>query len=109
MADDVMIMYLGHEVEDGPVDAIFHRPRHPYTRSLLRSIPSVLAEPRSRLATIAGSIPHPYARPPGCPFHPRCSDAIAGVCNRTFPAEVAIDEYHDVACHLYVARESAAA
>ena len=74
MADDVVVMYLGHEVEKGPVDAIFHAPRHPYTRALLRSIPSVLAEPRSRLATIAGSIPHPYARPPGCPFHPRCPD-----------------------------------
>ena len=75
MADDVVVMYLGHEVEKGPVDAIFHAPRHPYTRALLRSIPSVLAEPRARLATIAGSIPHPYARPGGCPFHPRCPDA----------------------------------
>ena len=75
MADDVVVMYLGHEVEKGPVDAIFHAPRHPYTRALLRSIPSVLAEPRARLATIAGSIPHPYARPGGCPFHPRCNDA----------------------------------
>ena len=77
MADDVVVMYLGHEVENGPVDAIFHAPRHPYTRALLRSIPSVLAEPRARLATIAGSIPHPYARPAGCPFHPRCPDFIA--------------------------------
>jgi oligopeptide/dipeptide ABC transporter ATP-binding protein len=95
------VMYLGHEVEKGPVDAIFHAPRHPYTRSLLRSIPSVLAAPRARLATIAGSIPHPYARPSGCPFHPRCTDHIAGVCEKSFPAEVAIAEHHDVACHLY--------
>ena len=101
MADDVVVMYLGHEVEKGPVDAIFHAPRHPYTRSLLRSIPSVLAEPRSRLATIAGSIPHPYARPSGCPFHPRCPDLIAGVCEKTFPAEVAIGDGHGVACHLW--------
>ena len=85
MADDVVVMYLGHEVEKGPVDAIFHAPRHPYTRALLRSIPSVLAEPRARLATIAGSIPHPYARPGGCPFHPRCHDAIAGVCEQDVP------------------------
>ena len=101
MTDDVVVMYLGHEVEKGPVDAIFHAPRHPYTQSLLRSIPSVLAEPRSRLATIAGSIPHPYARPPGCPFHPRCSEYIAGVCEKSFPAEVAIADRHDVACHIY--------
>ncbi len=109
MADDVVVMYLGHEVEKGPVDAIFHAPRHPYTRSLLRSIPNVLAEPRARLATIAGSIPHPYARPPGCPFHPRCPDHIVGVCEKAFPAEVVIDERHDVACHLYTKRAEAAA
>ncbi|MEJ0018286.1 MAG: ABC transporter ATP-binding protein [Acetobacteraceae bacterium] len=109
MTDDVVVMYLGHEVETGPVDAIFHAPRHPYTRSLLRSIPSVLAEPRSRLATIAGSIPHPYARPPGCPFHPRCPERIAGVCEQSFPREVVIGERHDVACHLYTqgAKEAA--
>ena len=63
MADDVVVMYLGRVVEKGPVDAIFHAPQHPYTRALLRSIPSVLAKPRSRLATIAGSIPHPFAAP----------------------------------------------
>jgi oligopeptide/dipeptide ABC transporter ATP-binding protein len=101
MTDDVVVMYLGHEVEKGPVDAIFHAPRHPYTQSLLRSIPSVLAEPRSRLATISGSIPHPYARPPGYPFHPRCREHIAGVCEKRFPAEVSIADRHDVACHLY--------
>ncbi|HEY7576771.1 MAG TPA: oligopeptide/dipeptide ABC transporter ATP-binding protein, partial [Acetobacteraceae bacterium] len=59
------------------------------------------ATPRARLATIAGSIPHPYARPAGCPFHPRCSEHIAGVCEKSFPAEVAIAARHDVACHLY--------
>ena len=109
MTDDVVVMYLGHEVEKGPVDAIFHAPRHPYTRSLLRSIPSVLAEPRSRLATIAGSIPHPYARPPGCPFHPRCTDHIVGVCEKSFPTEVAIAPDHGVACHLYPQSVEAAA
>ena len=45
MADDVVVMYLGREVEKGPVDEIFHAPRHPYTRALLRSIPSIMAEP----------------------------------------------------------------
>jgi peptide/nickel transport system ATP-binding protein len=103
MADDVVVMYLGKEVENGPVDAIFHAPRHPYTRSLLRSIPSVLARPRSRLATITGSIPHPYARPAGCPFHPRCPDKLPGICDTTVPAEVRIGERHATACHLYTA------
>jgi peptide/nickel transport system ATP-binding protein len=105
-ADDVVVMYLGKEVEKGPVDTIFHAPRHPYTQSLLRSIPNVLAEPRSRLATISGSIPHPFARPGGCPFHPRCPDRMA-VCETTTPAEVVIGENHATACHLYT--ETAAA
>ena len=108
MADDVVVMYLGHEVEKGPVDAIFHAPRHPYTRALLRSIPSVLAVPRERLATIAGSIPHPYARPRGCSFHPRCPEAMRGVCDASFPAETMIAERHVVACHLQTARVEAA-
>ena len=63
MADDVVVMYLGRVVERGSVDDIFHDPKHPYTRSLLRSIPSILASPRTKLATITGSIPHPYNRP----------------------------------------------
>jgi peptide/nickel transport system ATP-binding protein len=109
MADDVVVMYLGREVEKGPVDAIFHTPRHPYTQALLRSIPSVLAEPRSRLATIAGSIPHPYARPPGCPFHPRCGAFIRGVCDRGFPGETAVADRHSVACFLYDQPREAAA
>jgi peptide/nickel transport system ATP-binding protein len=106
MADDVVVMYLGKEVEKGPVDAIFHAPRHPYTRSLLRSIPSVLARPRSRLATLSGSIPHPFARPGGCPFHPRCPDKLTGLCDTTVPAEVVIGEDHATACHLYTTHDA---
>jgi peptide/nickel transport system ATP-binding protein len=101
MTDDVVVMYLGHDVERGPVDAIFHDPKHPYTRSLLRSIPSVLAAPRSRLRTVEGSIPHPYARPQGCAFHPRCPDAIAGVCDQKLPAAVALGARRDAACFLH--------
>ena len=102
MADEVVVMYLGREVEQGPVDEIFHAPRHPYTRSLLRSIPSIMAPPRSRLATIAGSIPHPYNRPKGCPFHPRCPDYMPGTCERAFPATAGEGTGHEVACWLYV-------
>jgi peptide/nickel transport system ATP-binding protein len=101
MTDEVVVMYLGRDVERGPVDAIFHDPKHPYTRSLLRSIPSVLATPRSRLRTIEGSIPHPYTRPAGCPFHPRCPDAIAGVCERDLPAPVALGAGREASCFLY--------
>ena len=86
MADDVVVMYLGRVVEEGAVDDIFHAPKHPYTRALLRSIPSVDAPPRRKLPTISGSIPHPYNRPPGCPFHTRCPEFMPGLCNVYEPA-----------------------
>ena len=101
MADDVAVMYLGRIVEQGPVDAIFHTPKHPYTQALLRSIPSIRSKPRHKLPTISGSIPHPYNRPPGCPFHPRCRSYMEGVCNVELPPSVLVGEKHEVSCFLY--------
>ncbi|MCX8100019.1 MAG: ABC transporter ATP-binding protein [Geminicoccaceae bacterium] len=101
MADEVVVRYLGRAVGRGPVETIVHEPAHPYTRALLRSIPSVLARPRERLATIAGSIPHPYARPKGCPFHPRCEAFKAGLCDRAMPAGTRLGPRHVVACFLH--------
>ncbi len=101
MADDVAVMYLGRIVERGPVDQIFHTPKHPYTKALLRSIPSILATPRSKLETIEGSIPHPYNRPKGCPFHPRCTENIAGRCDQAMPPTVQVDAVTAVSCFLY--------
>ena len=101
MADDVAVMYLGRIVERGPVDQIFHTPKHPYTKALLRSIPSILATPRSKLETIEGSIPHPYNRPKGCPFHPRCADMIKGRCDVEMPALIALDKATAVSCFLH--------
>lgn len=101
MADDVVVMYLGRVVEQGPVDDIFHAPKHPYTRLLLQSIPSILAEPRTKLATISGSIPHPYNRPMGCPFHPRCPDFMLGTCDVREPTLCKEGEAQEVSCFLY--------
>lgn len=101
MADDVVVMYLGRVVEQGPVDEIFHDPQHPYTRLLLKSIPSILAQPRTKLATLTGSIPHPYNRPMGCPFHPRCPDFMPGRCDAAEPMPKAVNERQIVSCFLY--------
>jgi peptide/nickel transport system ATP-binding protein len=101
MATDVVVMYLGRVVEQGPVDAIFHAPRHPYTRALLRSIPRIRSRTRERLTPIAGSVPHPYDRPTGCPFHPRCPDFMAGTCDRRDPTLRPLDDRHAVSCFLY--------
>jgi peptide/nickel transport system ATP-binding protein len=101
MADDVVVMYLGRAVEKGRVDDIFHAPKHPYTRALLRSIPSITAEPRTKLATLGGSIPHPFNRPAGCPFHPRCPDVMTGVCDSAVPPVLAESDGREVSCFLY--------
>jgi peptide/nickel transport system ATP-binding protein len=88
MADDVAVMYLGRVVEYAPVGELFHAPRHPYTRALLRSVPDLRATPRQRLATIGGAVPQPNARPTGCSFHPRCPEVIPGRCDASPPAPV---------------------
>ena len=101
MADDVVVMYLGRVVEEGPVDDIFHNPLHPYTRALLQSIPSIDSQPRVKLPTISGSIPHPYNRPGGCPFHPRCESFKAGRCDLAEPALIQANERQKVSCFLF--------
>jgi oligopeptide/dipeptide ABC transporter ATP-binding protein len=101
MCRDVAVMYLGRVVEQAPVDELFHAPRHPYTQALLRSIPRIRARPGERLTAIAGSVPHPYARPAGCPFHPRCAKFMAGMCDRREPGLQRVGDRHTVSCLLY--------
>ncbi len=101
MADEVVVMYLGRLVEQGPVDEIFHDPKHPYTKLLLKSIPNIMAKPRTKLATLVGSIPHPYNRPAGCPFHPRCPAFMPGHCDVDEPQPKPVNERQVVSCFLY--------
>ncbi len=103
MAHDVAVMYLGRAVESGPVKEIFAQPKHPYTRALLRSIPTVLAKPRTRLPTITGSIPHPFNRPAGCTYHPRCSEYIGEVCAGAEPPPIDLGPT-EVRCFLHGGR-----
>jgi len=106
MCDDVVVMYLGRVVERGPVDDIFHDPKHPYTKALLQSIPSIDSVPRHKLPTISGSIPHPFNRPKGCPFHPRCASFMPGRCDVDEPALAAVGAGREVSCFLYVKEEA---
>jgi peptide/nickel transport system ATP-binding protein len=98
MADHVAVMYLGKVVEQAPVDRIFHAPQHPYTRALLRSIPDIAAPARVKLPTIQLSLPHPFNRPSGCPFHPRCPDCLIGLCDTQEPSVEMVDDAHHVSC-----------
>jgi peptide/nickel transport system ATP-binding protein len=103
VADEVTVMYLGTVVEHGPVNQIFEDAQHPYTRALLRSMPMMGARDRDRLTAIAGVVPHPGDRPTGCPFHPRCPEMIAGLCESVTPEEHTLPGGRGAACHLLAA------
>ena len=99
MATRVGVMYLGRLVEIGETDALFAKPRHPYTRMLLDAVPDLAMSGRPRTA-IGGEPPNPIDPPPGCPFHPRCPQAIA-ICRSERPL------FRDnVACHLAAADDA---
>jgi oligopeptide/dipeptide ABC transporter ATP-binding protein len=84
MADDVMVMYLGRIVEQGPVRAILEQPAHPYTRGLIASIPTLTMPRGRRLAPVPGTVPGLGAIPAGCRFHDRCAHA-QDICRREDP------------------------
>ncbi|MGH3946672.1 MAG: dipeptide ABC transporter ATP-binding protein [Pseudonocardiaceae bacterium] len=97
-ADRVQVMYAGRTVETGPVDDIFYRPRMPYTRGLLGSIPRVDTGPRLPLVPIEGQPPSTVALPAGCPFAPRCP-LVIDHCHTTEPTLLPLSDPHQAACH----------
>ena len=99
IADDVAVMYLGRVVEYADADTIFNTPQHPYTQALLGSIPKVTVE-REPLEAIRGMVPNPFRRPSGCPFHTRCSKAMA-ICETQEPALTTLEADHTVRCLLH--------
>ena len=101
MANHVVVMYLGRVMEEGTVDDIFHSPKHPYTQALLRSMPSMHGETRVALPIISGTLPHPFNRPSGCPFHPRCPDAMPDRCAVRVPMPHEVETNRLVSCFLY--------
>ena len=100
MADEVAVMYLGKIVEQGAAEDIFRDPKHPYTIALLESLPR-MDQKREWLQTIRGVVPDPYSTLKGCPFHPRCADFIAGVCDEIVPQPITLEDNREVRCLLY--------
>jgi peptide/nickel transport system ATP-binding protein len=96
LADEVAVMYMGNIVEAGTVNDVLRRPRHPYTRALLDSIP-VLGRGRNQdIKSIRGATPDPYDRPVGCQFAPRC-DFASDACKQ-MPSEDFVNDTHRVSC-----------
>jgi len=97
LAEEVAVMYAGQVVERGSVDDVYERPRHPYTRGLLASLPLLSDEERRRLLPIEGAPPSLLQVPPACAFHPRCPHAQP-VCRETTPELRPVDRVLS-ACH----------
>jgi peptide/nickel transport system ATP-binding protein len=97
-------MYAGRIVESGRIEDIYEDTKHPYTKGLFSSLPSLSTKVK-RLKPILGLMPDPANLPAGCPFHPRC-DQVMPECSQTFPPETVLEkageEEHKVFCWRYV-------
>jgi oligopeptide/dipeptide ABC transporter ATP-binding protein len=105
VADKVMVMYAGKILEYAPVNEIFHQPEHPYTLSLLKSIPRLDVSRGIRLKVIPGSLPNPIDKIQGCPFHPRC-EFVKDICRKKEPELKKIGDNQFVCCWMYNKEEA---
>jgi oligopeptide/dipeptide ABC transporter ATP-binding protein len=101
MADELVVMYMGKEVEKASTVDLFQNPRHPYTQALLKSIPQVGVKSKEHLATITGMVPNPFNLPSGCVFHPRCPAFMPGKCDVIEPQYGELETGHWARCLLY--------
>jgi peptide/nickel transport system ATP-binding protein len=105
VANRVVIMYMGKEVEDAPVQEIFKNPKHPYTKGLLASVPRLGGGSLQKIVPIEGSVPGLSDMPRGCLFHPRCPAFIRGKCDVEIPGLYKTGDNHIVRCFLYEDRD----
>lgn len=107
ICDRVMVMYAGRLVEEAPVKDLFRNPQHPYTRQLLKAIPSFPRDGK-RLEAMPGRVPDLSVDVPGCAFAPRCQDRISGLCDHTRPVMPHATEPGTAraACHLITSSAS---
>jgi len=103
IADRVVVMYLGHIVEQGTTDQLFSPPYHPYTEALLSAIPIADTSVTKKHIILDGDIPSAMNPPPGCPFQTRCAykDQVpGGLCETEVPPNRELEGGHFVKCHL---------
>lgn len=103
LADRVVVMYLGHVVEQGTTDEIFSPPYHPYTEALLSAVPIADTSVIKKHIVLEGDIPSAMNPPTGCPFQTRCprKHQVEGdICEREVPAMKVLSSGHSIKCHL---------
>jgi oligopeptide/dipeptide ABC transporter ATP-binding protein len=98
ISDKIAVMYLGKIVEYCETNELYNNPGHPYTKSLLSSIPSIKTRGRAR-NDLKGEIPSPMNPPKGCRFHTRCK-YVMDICREKEPENTEVSENHFVSCHL---------
>jgi len=99
MADRVAVMYAGKIVETGTAEEIFYRPSHPYTKALLKSLPTTDMDRSVRLVSIAGTPPDLLNPPVGCGFASRCDNCMK-ICQTELPPQFLVEKNHQSACWL---------
>ncbi|MGC5771918.1 ABC transporter ATP-binding protein [Paenibacillus pabuli] len=100
IADRIGVMYLGEMVEQGPAEALFTDPLHPYTKSLLSAVPIPNPRVKRERVVLSGEIPSPLHPPAGCVFHTRCP-YVMETCRQVFPQKRFVAPDREVQCHLY--------
>ena len=100
MCDKVAVMYLGQIVEYGTVGQIFHNPRHPYTKGLLKSLPKMDQSRSEKLYVIDGAVPLAVNLKPSCGFHDRCEECVKGTCDCQEIGTYTVEPGHYVRCAL---------
>lgn len=100
IADTIMVMYLGRIVEEGPCEVVLNTPKHPYTQSLVASVPSVDVLGKNAISVPKGEVAASSNPPPGCHFSPRCPFAMPR-CFKTYPDNYMVGDGHHTKCYLY--------
>ncbi len=100
LSDRVVVMYLGHIVEQGKTDEVFSPPYHPYTEALLSAVPIADTSIQRKRIILEGALPSVLDPPSGCPFHTRCHRKIGSICETQDPPEVDLGDGHRIACHI---------
>ena len=100
VSDRIVVMYLGHIMEQGTTDEIFSPPYHPYTEALLSAVPIADTSVEKRHIVLEGELPSPLNPPPGCPFQTRCPRKIGNICETQRPPVQKTETGHAIMCHI---------